>query len=106
MPLSERSRSTQVCTPSVPTERVVARRGAPVWRRQIEEAGGFPIAWDDIEAREAGTVGWASARMTFQGPEVPVDVRCVSSRVGVRVVPDALRDAVCEHKRGVRRCVE
>jgi adenylate cyclase len=41
----------------------------PVWRRQIEEAGGFPITWDEIEAWEEGTVGWAGMRMTFHGPE-------------------------------------
>ena len=41
----------------------------PVWRRQIEEAGGFPVTWGEIEAWEEGTVGWAGMRMTFHGPE-------------------------------------
>jgi hypothetical protein len=40
----------------------------PVWRRQIEESGGFPISWNEVEAWEEGTVGWASARMTFHWP--------------------------------------
>jgi adenylate cyclase len=31
----------------------------PVWRRQVEESGGFPIEWDEIEAWEEGSVGWA-----------------------------------------------
>ena len=42
--------------------------GAPeraVWRRQIEESGGFPIEWSEIDAWEEGTVGWASHRLTI-----------------------------------------
>ncbi|MGH2461999.1 MAG: adenylate/guanylate cyclase domain-containing protein [Candidatus Limnocylindria bacterium] len=38
----------------------------PVWRRQVEETGGFPIAWDEIEAWEEGTVGWAASKMTIR----------------------------------------
>jgi len=38
----------------------------PVWRRQVEETGGFPIAWDEIEAWEEGSVGWAGAKMTIR----------------------------------------
>jgi len=38
----------------------------PVWIRQVEEIGGFPIAWDEIEAWEEGSVGWAAARMTIR----------------------------------------
>lgn len=34
-----------------------------VWRHQIEESGGFPIEWDEIEAWEEGTVGWAGMTM-------------------------------------------
>jgi adenylate cyclase len=37
-----------------------------VWRRQIEESGGFPLAWDEIEAWEEGSVGWAATRMTIR----------------------------------------
>jgi class 3 adenylate cyclase len=37
-----------------------------VWRRQIEESGGFPIAWDEIEAWEEGSVGWAGMKMTLR----------------------------------------
>ena len=36
-----------------------------VWKRQIEESGGFPIAWDEIEAWEEGSVGWAGMTMTI-----------------------------------------
>ena len=39
-----------------------------VWRHQLKETGGFPITWDEIEAWEEGTVGWAGARITFEGP--------------------------------------
>ena len=34
-----------------------------VWRRQIEESGGFPLSWGEIEAWEEGTVGWAGMAM-------------------------------------------
>jgi adenylate cyclase len=34
-----------------------------VWRRQIEESGGFELEWDEIEAWEEGTVGWAGMTM-------------------------------------------
>ena len=37
-----------------------------VWRQQIEESGGFPLAWDEIEAWEEGSVGWAATRMTIR----------------------------------------
>ena len=40
-----------------------------VWRRQLEELGGMPVTWDEIEAWEEGTVGWAASRMTMLGPE-------------------------------------
>ena len=46
-----------------------------VWRRQIEESGGFPVSWDEIESWEEGTVGWAGARMTFQAPEGSFEAR-------------------------------
>jgi adenylate cyclase len=42
---------------------------AAVWRKQFEEMGGFPIEWDEIEAWEEGTVGWAGAKIAFTGPE-------------------------------------
>jgi len=40
-----------------------------VWGRQIEELGSFPITWEEIDAWEEGTVGWASAKatMTWEG---------------------------------------
>jgi adenylate cyclase len=33
-----------------------------VWGRQLEELDDFPITWDEIEAWEEGTVGWASVK--------------------------------------------
>ncbi len=45
------------------------QQDAAVWKTQIEETGGFPFAWDEIEAWEEGTVGWAAANMTFAGPD-------------------------------------
>ena len=47
----------------------------PVWRRQLEETGGFPFTWEEIEAWEEGTVGWAGAKLTLHGPEESFDVR-------------------------------
>ncbi|MEK6719327.1 MAG: adenylate/guanylate cyclase domain-containing protein [Chloroflexota bacterium] len=46
-----------------------------VWKRQVEESGGFPITWDEIEAWEEGTVGWAGARMTLHVPERTFEAR-------------------------------
>jgi class 3 adenylate cyclase/ketosteroid isomerase-like protein len=40
-----------------------------VWRRQLEELGGMPVTWGEIEAWEEGTVGWAASKMTMLGPE-------------------------------------
>ncbi len=40
-----------------------------VLRRQLEETGGFPITWGEIEAWEEGTVGWAGAKMTIHGAD-------------------------------------
>jgi hypothetical protein len=36
-----------------------------IWGRQIEELGSFPVTWDEIEAWEEGTVGWASVKETI-----------------------------------------
>lgn len=47
----------------------------PIWRRQLEETGGFPITWDDIDAWEEGTVGWAASKMTITGPNGSFDCR-------------------------------
>ncbi len=38
-----------------------------VWGRQLEELGGMPVTWDEIEAWEEGTVAWAAAKMTVEG---------------------------------------
>ena len=53
-----------------------------VWRRQIEEAGGFPIEWGEIEAWEEGTVGWAGHRLTIRSvnesqPSLGMRATCV-----------------------------
>jgi adenylate cyclase len=45
------------------------RADAAVWKQQLEETGGFPFSWDEIEAWEEGTVGWAGAKLTLTGPE-------------------------------------
>ena len=48
-----------------------------VWRRQVEEMSGMPftLTWDEIEAWEEGTVGWAAAKVTWQSPEMSVEAR-------------------------------
>src|SRR5581483_10264098 len=51
------------------------RQDAAVWRLQLEEAGGFPFDWDEIEAWEEGTVGWAAAKLTIAGPDQTVPMR-------------------------------
>ena len=38
-----------------------------VWGRQLEELGGMPLVWGEIEAWEEGTVGWAAAKMMLEG---------------------------------------
>jgi class 3 adenylate cyclase len=48
---------------------------APVWRQQLEETGGFPFEWDEIEAWEEGSVGWAGLQATISAPEGPVPIR-------------------------------
>ena len=40
-----------------------------VWRRQLEELGAMPVTWNEIEAWEEGTVGWAAAKMTIEGTD-------------------------------------
>ena len=40
-----------------------------VWARQLEELGGMPVTWGEIEAWEEGTVGWAAAKLTIEGVE-------------------------------------
>src|SRR5581483_9251230 len=45
------------------------RKDEAVWRRQLEEAGGFPFGWDEIEAWEEASVGWAAARLRLALPE-------------------------------------
>ena len=40
-----------------------------VWRRQVEESGGFPLDWGEIEAWEEGTVGWAGMVCTLGRPD-------------------------------------
>jgi adenylate cyclase len=47
----------------------------PILGRQIEELGGFPVVWDEIEAWEEGTVGWASAKFALTWAEQTFGVR-------------------------------
>jgi|1186.fasta_scaffold86370_2 adenylate cyclase len=46
-----------------------------VWRRQFDELGGMPVRWDQIEAWEEGTVGWAATKVTIDGPDAAYDAR-------------------------------
>ena len=46
-----------------------------IWGRQIKELGGFPLAWNEIEAWEEGTVGWASVKFTITWAGQTFDVR-------------------------------
>jgi adenylate cyclase len=46
-----------------------------IWGRQIEELGAFPITWDEIEAWEEGTVGWASVKFTLTWAEKSLEAR-------------------------------
>ena len=43
--------------------------------RQIEELGTFPVTWDEIEAWEEGTVGWASVKFTLTWAKKSVEPR-------------------------------
>jgi len=45
------------------------RKDEAVWRRQLDEAGGFPFGWGEIEAWEEGSVGWAAAQVTLNTAE-------------------------------------
>jgi class 3 adenylate cyclase len=40
-----------------------------VWGQQLAELNGMPVTWDEIEAWEEGTVGWAAARLSFVLPD-------------------------------------
>jgi class 3 adenylate cyclase len=48
-----------------------------VWTRQVEEMSGMPFTptWDEIEAWEEGTVGWAAMRLKWQTPQACVEAR-------------------------------
>ena len=46
-----------------------------IWGRQIDELNGFPVAWDEIEAWEEGSVGWASLKFTLTWAERTLDAR-------------------------------
>lgn len=46
-----------------------------VWEIQLEESGGFPFEWDEIEAWEEGTVGWAGLKLRVVGPEKVTNMR-------------------------------
>lgn len=51
------------------------REDASVWRRQTEEIGRLPLSWDEIEAWEEATVGWAAAKLALNVPDAPVAMR-------------------------------
>ena len=46
-----------------------------IWGRQMEELGSFPMIWDEIEAWEEATVGWACAKFTLIAGERAFDAR-------------------------------
>lgn len=46
-----------------------------VWKAQWEEVEGFPFEWDEIEAWEEGSVGWAGARVILRQPEQVTNLR-------------------------------
>ena len=46
-----------------------------IWGRQIQEHGGLNLSWDEIEAWEEGTVGWAASKAILRGPDGAFDVR-------------------------------
>jgi adenylate cyclase len=50
-----------------------------VWRRQLEEMGGFPAVCNEISAWEEGSVGWASTTMTVTWAERAHDLRVTAT---------------------------
>jgi class 3 adenylate cyclase/ketosteroid isomerase-like protein len=48
-----------------------------VWKRQTEELSELPFTftWDEIEAWEEGTVGWAAMKLVWRGPESSEEAR-------------------------------
>ena len=46
-----------------------------IWKRQLEELGGFPVIAHEVEAWEEGTVGWASCKETIASSEGIFDAR-------------------------------
>ncbi|MDH4346715.1 MAG: nuclear transport factor 2 family protein [Thermoleophilia bacterium] len=61
-----------------PAERWRGKEIGLVWRRQIEEQGSFELEWDEIEAWEEASVGWASANCTVTWGGQPLDLRTTS----------------------------
>src|SRR5262245_55468119 len=58
-----------------PAEWWHGRKARAAWGRQLEEIGSFPVAADDIEAWEEGTVGWASVKETITWAEESFESR-------------------------------
>ena len=58
-----------------PAEWWYGQEARAIWGRQIEELGTFSFTWDEIEAWEEGTVGWASAKETINMPEKSFEAR-------------------------------
>jgi class 3 adenylate cyclase len=46
-----------------------------VIKRQVEESGGFPVSWSEMEAWEEATVGWAGAKVALTGPGETFPIR-------------------------------
>ncbi|MBI3745203.1 MAG: nuclear transport factor 2 family protein [Chloroflexi bacterium] len=40
-----------------------------IWGRQMDELGGFPVSWGEVDAWEEGTVGWASLKFVITWAE-------------------------------------
>jgi adenylate cyclase len=47
----------------------------PVWRSQLQELGRMPVTWDEIEAWEEGSVGWAATKITIDGAKERYEAR-------------------------------
>lgn len=58
-----------------PAEWWLGQEARVVWERQIEELGAYSITWEQIDAWEEGSVGWASVRPTVTWADVPFEVR-------------------------------
>jgi class 3 adenylate cyclase/ketosteroid isomerase-like protein len=58
-----------------PAEWYLGQEAHVVWGRQIEELGAYSVTWEQIDAWEEGSVGWASVRPTVTWADVSFEVR-------------------------------